>query len=159
MPFNMTVDIPTVLEEFRRRHWLLMEFGGELFDLWVRKTAGPRCFCYNDVDRQGEMNCSSCYGVWYEGGYELNAAIQIRIDDVPRAETPSEGGLIVMATVPFWALCEQLIRNGDVLVRQLNNKRYVVEDIKYRIYQGIMTYQQGSAKEIETEHVIYELGV
>lgn len=152
-----------ILSEIVRRNEILLRRGGELVDIYVRKTAGPKCpNCYDPVRNQPKYpNCNVCYGTTYEGGYLMCSGVLAKIEPYRDTRELMDMGFKWRVIPRSWITTYPLIRPGDILVRHLNNRRYELQNIDIKLSRGIITRQEFDIMEFQkTERPeIFMLGV
>lgn len=147
-PENNEQSMPFILSEFVRRHHLISNRDADPtpVSLLIRKTSqstgATKCVeCWGERD-QGSVrpDCTSCYGVGYEGGYEKTTA-RVRVLQANRLISLEEMGLVLNYQPEAWiAGATPIVADGDVVVRA-NNFRYEVMDYTPQETQGVITRQ------------------
>jgi hypothetical protein len=152
-PAENEMSVPAILDEFVRRHGIIMARDGDVIplDIFIRKTSqstgATKCRKCWDEHNQGttDPNCETCFGVGFEGGYEKITA-KVRILSSARLIELSELGLVLNYQPQAWIVGDKpLLSNGDVLVRA-NNFRYEIMDWTPSETQGRVTRQTFTIK-------------
>lgn len=134
-----------ILNQVTYRDGLLLRRGGELVDLYVRKTAGlpctrPNCFV-PERDQPAQPDCPICFGTTYNGGYDKYPGVFVKIKPVTtRLELMGEG-VRVYSAPEAWTGTFPYLNNGDIIVRAFNNRRYTVQNKDDIISRGILVRQ------------------
>lgn len=132
-----------ILREIVRRNELLIRRGGERVDIYIRKTSGTRCDCFDPLRVQStDPRCSDCFGTTFKGGYEPVRNILMKIMPTSRRLELTELGLTLTLDPRAWVTTFPIIRTGDVVVRRINNERFQVREVTAQISRGIMTRQE-----------------
>jgi len=140
-----------ILAEMVRRNELLLRRGGEVVDIYIRKTAGEKCSnCYDPVRNQSKFpNCPICFGTTYVGGYETFSGVLAKIEPYREARQLSDMGFKWNAPPRSWVTTYPLVRSGDILVRRLNDRRYELQGIDVKLSRGIITRQEFDLMEFQ----------
>ena len=142
--FSIEMNQESILSEMVRRNSLLLRRGGEITDIYIRLTAGQKCTnCYDPVRNQPKFpNCPVCFGTSYQGGYQKFASQLMKIEPYREGRQLVELGGKLTATPRSWILSYPLVRAGDIVVRQLNNRRYEIQNVDVKLSRGIITRQE-----------------
>lgn len=140
-----------ILAEVVRRNEFLLRRGGEVVDIYIRKTAGTKCSnCYDPVRNQPKFpECPVCFGTTYEGGYESFNGVLAKIEPYRDNRELMEAGFKWRVTPRSWITTYPLVRPGDILVRHLNNRRYEMQNIDVKLSRGIITRQEFDIMEFQ----------
>jgi len=152
-----TISIPRILQEYVRRKLLILDNDAERVMILIRKTAGPKCGCYSETYEQGRV-CPRCFGIGYEGGYEILRDILLRILPLNQNVKLSSWGLAVQSAPPAWLADWPLLRNGDVVIRA-DGLRWTIRDLALIITQGILTEQTMQLDLVDPSHPVYTVPV
>lgn len=139
-----------ILNEIVRRDGLLLRRGGELVNIFIRKTAGPKCpDCYSPAGNQPtDPNCPTCFGTTYVGGYDKYSNVLCKIKPITTKLTLMEMGLKIDSSPAAWIGTFPIVKDGDILVRVFNNKRYEIQSVEEIISRGILVRQGFSINEL-----------
>lgn len=154
------MTVPQIAREWRRRKYIMLNRTAELMAVLVRKVAGTRCTCFNRGYESTEksMDCPTCYGTGWEGGYEVVKNAMVRVVPVNESLKLQPDGLVLDSNPKFWLVDFPIIRDTDVIVRR-NGLRYQAQDMELLTTQGILTEQSGSLIKMESTNVIYSFPV
>jgi len=152
-----------ILAEVVRRNEYLLRRGGEVVDIYIRKTAGVKCSnCFDPIRNQPKFpECPVCYGTTYEGGYDSFPSVLAKIEPYRDYRELADAGYKWRVIPRSWITTYPLIRPGDILVRRLSNRRYELQNIDVKLSRGIITRQEFDIMEFQrTERPeIFALGV
>jgi hypothetical protein len=151
-----------VLMEMVRRNDIMVRRGGEVIDLWVRKTAGTLCSCYASERKQPtNPDHADCFGTGFLGGFEAYRNVLIKIEHTPNDYNVMEFGGSLRSVTTAWNTTFPLISNGDIVVRTGDNTRYQIQNVDRRISRGILVRQQFRMTEILRSEfpILFRLGI
>ena len=138
-----------ILEEGVRRNEILLRRGGERVNVFIRRTAGPRCVNFDPVRIQCKLpNCPNCYGVGYMGGYDKYANVLMKIEPFQQQIRLTEMGTQVISGAPSWVTTFPILKPGDLVARTINNRRYELQNLDTKLSRGIITRQAFMLNEI-----------
>jgi hypothetical protein len=139
----------SILAEGVRRNEILLRRGGEQVNVFIRRTAGPRCANFDVVRIQCKLpNCPYCYGVGYQGGYDKYANVLMKIEPFQQQISLTEFGIKVLSGAPSWITTFPIVKPGDIVVRTINNRRYELQNLDTKLSKGIITRQAFMLNEI-----------
>jgi hypothetical protein len=138
-----------VLAEGVRRNEILLRRGGEAVDVYIRRTAGVRCSCFDPVRGQPKFaNCGDCFGTTFEGGYDKYANVLMKIEPFQQQVQLTEIGVKVVSGPRAWITCFPIVKPGDIVARRINNRRYEVQNLDTKISRAIITRQEFTLNEM-----------
>lgn len=143
-----------------RNDAILLDRNGEYCNLFLRKTSGKHCTCYNEEVGSGRYDCEDCYGTGYEDGYDIALNAKIRfLEGNPRKLVITEGGLVVDARPTGWTKPDLPLINGDVIKRLSTNKRYRLQDVKTPgTISAVVSRYEFMLAEIDQKDVVNKIG-
>ena len=140
-----------------RNYWILQN-DGELFDLYKRKTEGPRCTkCYDEVRKQsGIIDCDECFGTTYVGGYEPLYQLYVRQKPAQQSIGVNSRGLSQEHMRGAWTISTVEIKNRDILINQ-QGKMFSVLNCTIGHSAGYLFHQEFNLKELDPTDYLYNL--
>lgn len=138
-------------EAVRRNKWLLYQ-SGERVKVFIRKTVGHKCGCYNETNKQPSSDCATCYGTGIVGGYEGPFDIIISPEDGERVVGQNNRGRTVAHPYDTWTGPSPLLSQRDFLVK-LNGDRYGVGAVRMPTNRGMQLQQFFSASKLDSNDI------
>jgi|GEM_PF-5294376 len=160
MSFNMVTSkrMKYFLQEFIRRHNIMLNWDGEDVDFLIRRKAGERCSCYDEISGQSSANCDLCYGTSYLGGYIHISEATLRVLWPQETIRLINEGYSLEAGPSAWVSTYPLLNSGDIAIRR-NNRRYEIANALPQQTQGMLTRQVFNIKELDPSFFIYSFPV
>lgn len=129
---------------------------GEEVIFYIRKTAGKLCSCFNHAKHQAEEDCPLCFGTIFENGYirfgEMMMSFTLNAETITLTNT----GLVTDKNPRGWISNFPYIKTGDVVRRQ-DAKMFEVMNVDRSVFQGVVTKQTATLKELPTTLSIYKI--
>ncbi len=129
---------------------------GEEVIFYIRKTAGELCSCFNFAKKQAEEDCPLCFGTIFENGYIRFGEMMMSFSLGPEIIAMTETGLIQDKNPTAWISNFPYIKTGDVVRRQ-DAKMFEVMGSNRATFQGLVTKQTVTLKELPTTLSIYKI--
>lgn len=160
------IDIETLdwvwREAIRRNNWIL-EQGGERVKAFLRKQAGERCCCNDQVDnrlkeysKQPSNRCTVCYGTGFVGGYEGPYDIIVAPEDGDRKISQLEQGRRLELAYEVWTGPTPLVTQRDFIVKQ-TNERYSIGPVRRPTNRGNVMQQHFQIGYLDEQDIRYRV--
>lgn len=161
---NMDVEkVDWIWREAIRRNAYILDQGGERAMLFVRKTAGTKCYCGWDVEtveysKQPSQRCSICYGTGIEGGYEGPYEILIAPDETERRISQTPNGRRKEHTYEVWIGPTPVVSQRDFIVKQ-TNERYSIGPVRRPSNRGVFLQQHFNIAYLDEQDIRYTIPI
>lgn len=150
-----------LLENVRRKNFILTKESGHTAVVLVKKTRGVYCDCEGRrrVGAPARADCGICYAVGIVGGYELQYQFRVGRDATRFILQSGEHGLIANRNEEWWTLAVPRLRTGDLIVIS-NNDRFTVESVTpFASWRGNILWQRFSMQVIPSHDFRYNIPV
>jgi hypothetical protein len=145
-------------EAVRRNRWIL-EQGGERVRMFVRKTVGVPCTCFQDAYHKQPLNdCLQCFGTGFFGGYEGPYDTIIAPDDAERRISQKDIGRTLEHKYEVWTGPAPLLSMRDFLVK-VNGERYSVGAVRFPSNRGMVLQQHFNINHLDEKDIRYKVPV
>ena len=131
--------------EAMRRNRFIFEQVGEPAHILLRRTTGRLCSCVDPDTIKPRANCTACWGVGYEGGYDGPYPFTFtppnyvgKIVQGPEGRYKTRSGQSFIGPTPT-------VNSGDIIVR-FNGERMVVLDVERTSVRGTTLQQTYTAE-------------
>jgi len=148
------------LEEIRNREKLILDMGGEPVKLLKRRWEGTKCtVCYDEVRRQAESDCLTCYGTGIVGGYypQINITVSL-VNPATRTLVIQDHGVKREVTPRCWMQWEPTIQGKDLIVTR-QNARLWIQNVTPTLWKGLVIHQNFDTEVIEHSNIIYKIPI
>lgn len=140
-----------------RRNRFILEQGGERTKLFIRKTVGLPCTCFqDDFHKQPINDCLKCYGTGIIGGYEGPYELLIAPDDAERRISQKDTGRTLEHSYEVWTGPVPLLSQRDFLVK-INGERYSVGAVRFPSNRGMVLQQHFNIGHLDEKAVQYKV--
>jgi len=129
-------------DEIRRREQAVLENDGEWFKVFLRKWSGKPCphqdeRTSSDPDYDSAGFCKLCFGTGILGGFWPGFDIKMRYKDLPeRHIILTEQGIDFSHDFESWTLWLPKLHEHDLVVRQINGERFIIQNIAESSWRG-----------------------
>jgi len=147
-------EVDPVWQEAMGRNGYILEQGGEMVKLFLRKWAGDRCESFYPTHQQSTNDCKICFGTGWVGGYTGPYDISIASPDAPKSLEATDLGLKPTFQFDTWTGQTPLISQRDFVVRK-NGDRFAVGAVSLSVVGGTPLQQQFSLSLIQTKDIRY----
>lgn len=146
-----------------------LELNGELAYLFIRRQGGQKpwgmaCICNDsltrdsDPDFQGSERCTLCFGTGIFGGYYPPIPIKIRYSNAPdQLMRYTKRGLEASHAFNTYMLWEPTVNVDDLIIRAMDEIRYVVKAKKETSARGIVLHQEFDIDQLEDSDIRQEV--
>ncbi len=159
-PVTLGPQPDSILLAIRKRHRRhLQRKVGVWCAIFIRKTFGQRCDCWDNVLKQiRDPDCNHCFHTSFVGGYfsQLNTYVQVRPS--PKIVQIPETSVHHDSTTDAWMVDSPIMRPGDLIVEP-SNHRWRVMSIHTTEKRRAISRQIMKLTEIEGGDIEYELPV
>lgn len=161
---NMDVEkVDWIWREAIRRNAYILDQGGERALLFVRKTAGLKCYCGWDVEsveysKQPSQRCLTCYGTGIVGGYEGPYEIMIAPDETERRISQTPNGRRKEHTYEVWIGPTPVVSQRDFIVKQ-TNERYSIGPVRRPTNRGVFLQQHFNIGYLDEQDIRYSFPI
>jgi len=143
-------------DAIERNRWIL-EQGGERVRVFIKKTVGVPCFCFQEPrHKQPLADCRDCYGSGILGGYEGPWDILIAPDDAERRKRQSERGRTIEHSYETWTGPSPQLDQRDFLVK-LNGRRYSIGAVRTPTARGMVLQQHFTMSQLDEKDIRYSV--
>ena len=145
--------------EFRSRLKAGIQITGQKVKLLQRLWEGAQCTCWDDVRKQSDSTCLSCYGTGFIGGYHAPQEIYASFANIAVKQLVIQDyGIRKIVEPKAWSLWEPVLSNKDIIVNQ-RGERFWINNVSPTYFRELITRQQFDTELIENTNVIYHLDV
>lgn len=143
-------------EAVERNRWIL-EQGGERVKVFIRKTVGVPCFCFQDPQhKQPLSDCLSCWGSGILGGFEGPWDMLIAPDDAERRKKQTDRGRTIEHSYETWTGPSPLLDQRDFLVK-VNGRRYSIGPVRTPTNRGTVLQQHFMINQLDEKDIRYKV--
>jgi len=158
-----TINVYRTNLEHVRRVYKVAEEAGERCHLLRRKQTGTRCVCWDRVTEKPVSTCEECFGVGFDGGYDLIHDVLCRFQPGGQRVQLTEVGVMVDTQPRGWMPPFPHVEDGDVLVRMRPQKtlaRYEINNVTRQGSEGgiggVPTIQEFSLRLHNAHNPVYK---
>lgn len=144
-------------EAIRRNRWILQQ-GGERVQVFLRKTVGVVCGCYVSTHKQGQNDCTTCYGTSIVGGYEGPFDMIIGPDDAERRIAQKEYGRTKEHTYEVFGGPSPLLAQRDFLMK-VTGDRFSIGPPRMPTNRGNILQQHFTIASIDEKDIRYKVPI
>lgn len=142
---------------------LRQQFGGRTIRVFIRKTIGPKCKCWDDRrSRRIKSNCEICYGTGIVGGYYASIEAQASFFPSPMIENIGKFGIQTQNIPMLWLSDFPELKSGqnsgDVIYDTIDKKHLKVLKVEKASLHKVLT-QKMQLKELRKEDIESSLGL
>jgi hypothetical protein len=151
--------IPTTNKWFKKmneRNMWILKNTGVLMDLYVRKTEGERCSCWDSVRMQGEADCTLCYGTTFVGGYEPMMQLYVRQKPAFQQVDLMQNGYVLNTNPGAWTISPVNLRNRDLLINP-EGKIFSITTSHVNHAAGYLFHQELTMHELDPTDRLYKI--
>ena len=156
-PFDMEMIDYIWREAILRNRWLL-EQGGELVKIFIRKWAGEVCPTHQTNYGQSYNDCLDCFGTNILGGYSGPYDAIIAPPETEKMVELADMGLHIRYDWATFMGPYPLMNPSDVIIRQ-NNERYVVGPVNPQGSRGAIYQQHFTMSYIDQGDIRYQIPI
>lgn len=140
-----------------RNLWILKNTG-MLFDLYTRKYEGVRCpKCYDKArGRAGQNGCTVCFGTGFEGGFEPQMQLYVRLKPAEESLDISTEEYTYNNIPGAWTISPVQIKNRDLLIDP-EGTMYAVVSSYVNQAAGYLFHQDLKLRTLEPNDKLYQL--
>lgn len=143
---NFYVDVKKeYFEEIREKNSKMLEQDGEICDLYIRKTSGVRCDCWDDRRKQADARCEICFGTGWVGGYDKQSSITFMFPKTARTLVWAEFGLHITLPYRIWTMDTE-IHNKDFIHRQRDGFRFIMTNTQESRWRDILMHNEAEVE-------------
>jgi len=148
----------TYNEAIRRNKWLLDQTGERVL-LFIRKTAGVKCECFErneDTHAQPKVgSCKECWGTGFVGGYDGPYEIKIGPLQTEQKIALTDRGLKLDNTQDSWTTVTPILNQRDFIVRR-SAMIYGIGPVSRPEVRGVAVQQHFQIGYFDTTDIRYE---
>jgi hypothetical protein len=149
--------IDYIWREAVRRNRFILEQGGERVKLFIRKSVGLACTCFQDeFHKQPQNDCLKCYGTGILGGYEGPYELLIAPDDAERRISQKDTGRTLEHAYEVWTGPVPLLSQRDFLVK-INGERYSIGAVRFPSNRGMVLQQHFNIGHLDEKSIQYKV--
>lgn len=145
-------------EAIRRNSWLLDQTGERVL-LFIKKTTGTKCKCFERNERthaQAKVgSCKECWGTGFVGGYDGPYEMRIAPLQTEQKIALTDRGLKLDNVQDTWTTVTPVINQRDFIVRR-NNMIYGIGPVSRPEIRGVALQQHFQIGYFDTTDIRYE---
>lgn len=153
--------IDWIWKEAVRRNRFILQQGGEIVKLFIRRGSGNRCQCVWDAQlqeflKQPMNNCLMCYGTGWIGGYEGPYDILVGPDESERRVSQTLMGRRLENSYEVWIGPSPRVSQRDFLVKQ-NGERFSIGPVRRTGIRGVTLQQAFTIAYLDSTDIRYQV--
>lgn len=137
-------------EKAKAEKLMILQMFGVKCDVYFRKWGtiapyGQMCACVEDTQDPsflGSGRCALCFGTGLIGGYYEPLEMFIRFPNKPASNFQGTiKGLTLSQTWDAWTMAPPFLRDGDLVVRKVDGRRFIVKGVQLSSWAGAASMQ------------------